>query len=314
MKAIRFHQYGGPEQLVLDDVATPGIGANEVLVRIHAASVNPADFKFRAGWFRDFVDLALPFIPGADFSGTVEKVGSQVDGFKPGDDVFGMRDVQAGGSYAQYIAVSSDSIALKPKHLSHAEAAAVPLAALTAWSALFDHAQLKQGQRILIHAASGGVGTFAVQLAKLAGAEVIATTSTPNVDLVRSLGADQVIDYRLVDFASVVRDVDVVLDALGGAGQAKSMSTLRQNGLIVTLQPPGVDAALAQQMQVRTALVAVCANGTRTAELAALLDKGTLKPVIDQQFPLADAAQAHVRSESGRTRGKIVLTMDQEPE
>ncbi|CAI8784620.1 NADP-dependent oxidoreductase [Pseudomonas serbica] len=309
MQAIRFHQYGEPEQLVLDEVATPGIRADEVLVRIHAASVNPADFKFRAGWFKGFVDLALPFIPGADFSGTVEKVGSRVDSFKPGDEVFGMRDVQVGGSYAQYIAVSTGAIALKPKNLSHVEAAAVPLAALTAWSALFDHAQLEQGQRILIHAASGGVGTFAVQLAKLSGAEVIATTSTPNLDLVRSLGADQVIDYRLVDFASAVRDVDVVLDSLGGEGQAKSMSTLRRNGLIVTLQPPGVDAILAQRMQVRTALVAVSANGTRTAELAALLDKGALKTVIDRQFPLADAAEAHVRSESGRTRGKIVLTI-----
>ena len=310
MKAIRFHQYGGPEQLVLDELPIPRIEPNEVLVRVKAAGVNPADYKFRAGWFKAFVDLALPFIPGADFSGKIEQVGSHVDGFKAGDDVFGMRDVQVGGSYAQYLAVGSHGIAIKPNRLSHAEAAAVPLAALTAWSALFDHGRLEKGQRILIHAASGGVGVFAVQLARLAGAEVIATTSTANVDFVRSLGAAQVIDYRRVDFASVVREVDVVLDALGGETQAQSLTTLRPKGVLVTLQPPGVDDALSEGMQVRTALVAVSADGARTAQLAALLETGALKAVIDQQFPLADAARAHVRSESGRARGKIVLTID----
>lgn len=310
MKAIRFHQYGGPELLQLDDVAIPAITGDEVLVRVHAAGVNPADCKFRAGWFKDFVELELPFNPGADFSGTVEKVGSQVPGFKPGDEVFGMRDVQVGGSYAQYIAVRSSAIALKPQRLSHVEAAAVPLAALTAWSALFDHAQLERGQRVLVHAASGGVGGFAVQLAKRAGAEVIATTSTANVELVRSLGADQVIDYRTTDFADVVKDVDIVVDALGGEVQVKSLGVLRTGGMIVTLQPPGIDAALVQQTNVRTALVQVSANGARVAELAALLENGTLKTVIDQVLPLAQAREAHVRSESGRARGKVVLTVD----
>ncbi|MFJ4452839.1 NADP-dependent oxidoreductase [Pseudomonas sp. NPDC089392] len=310
MKAIRFHHYGGPDLLVLDDVPAPDLCAGEVLVRIKAAGVNPADYKFRAGWFKDFVNLTLPFIPGADFSGTVEQVAPGVHGFKPGDEVFGMRDVQVGGSYAQYIAVRSDAIALKPKRLSHVQAAAVPLAALTAWSALFDHAELKRGQRVLIHAASGGVGVYAVQLAKLAGTEVIATTSTGNVELVRSLGADQVIDYRMADFASTVKDIDIVLDALGGETQVKSMGVLRTDGLIVTLQPPGVDAVLAEQMRVRTALVEVAANGKRIAKLASLLDDGVLTPIIDQVLPLAQASQAHARSESGRARGKIVLTVD----
>jgi len=310
MKAIRFHHYGGPDLLVLDDVPAPNLCAGEVLVRIQAAGVNPADYKFRAGWFKDFVNLTLPFIPGADFSGTVERVGPGVQGFKPGDEVFGMRDVQVGGSYAQYIAVRSDAIALKPRRLSHTQAAGVPLAALTAWSALFDHAELKRGQRVLIHAASGGVGVFAVQLAKLAGTEVIATTSTDNVELVRSLGADQVIDYRIADFASTVKDIDIVLDTLGGETQVKSMEVLRTDGLIVTLQPPGIEAMLAKQMKVRTALVEVAANGKRIAKLASLLDDGVLTPIIDQVLPLAQAGQAHVRSESGRARGKIVLTVD----
>ncbi|MFP3368678.1 MULTISPECIES: NADP-dependent oxidoreductase [unclassified Pseudomonas] len=310
MKAIRFHHYGGPDLLVLDDVPAPNLCAGEVLVRIQAAGVNPADYKFRAGWFKDFVNLTLPFIPGADFSGTVERVGPGVQGFKPGDEVFGMRDVQVGGSYAQYIAVRSDAIALKPRRLSHTQAAGVPLAALTAWSALFDHAELKRGQRVLIHAASGGVGVFAVQLAKLAGTEVIATTSTDNVELVRSLGADQVIDYRIADFASTVKDIDIVLDTLGGETQVKSMEVLRTDGLIVTLQPPGIEAMLAKQLKVRTALVEVAANGKRIAKLASLLDDGVLTPIIDQVLPLAQAGQAHVRSESGRARGKIVLTVD----
>ena len=310
MKAIRFHHYGGPDLLVLDEVPSPDLCAGEVLVRVQAAGVNPADYKFRAGWFKDFVKLTLPFIPGADFSGTVEQVGPGVHCFKAGDEVFGMRDVQVGGSYAQYVAVRSDAIALKPKRLSHAQAAAVPLAALTAWSALFDHAELKRGQRVLIHAASGGVGVFAVQLAKIAGTEVIATTSTDNVELVRSLGADQVIDYRIADFASTVKDIDIVLDALGGETQVRSMGVLRSGGLIVTLQPPGIDAVLAKQMKVRTALVEVAANGKRIAKLASLLDDGVLTPIIDQLFPLAQAGQAHVRSESGRARGKIVLTVD----
>jgi len=310
MKAIRFHHYGGPDLLVLDDVPAPNLCAGEVLVRIQAAGVNPADYKFRAGWFKDFVNLTLPFIPGADFSGTVERVGPGVQGFKPGDEVFGMRDVQVGGSYAQYIAVRSDAIALKPRRLSHTQAAGVPLAALTAWSALFDHAELKRGQRVLIHAASGGVGVFAVQLAKLAGTEVIATTSTDNVELVRSLGADQVIDYRIADFATTVKDIDIVLDALGGETQIKSMEVLRTDGLIVTLQPPGIEAMLAKQLKVRTALVEVAANGKRIAKLASLLDDGVLTPIIDQVLPLAQAGQAHVRSESGRARGKIVLTVD----
>jgi len=310
MKAIRFHHYGGPDLLVLDDVPAPNLCAGEVLVRIQAAGVNPADYKFRAGWFKDFVNLTLPFIPGADFSGTVERVGPGVQGFKPGDEVFGMRDVQVGGSYAQYIAVRSDAIALKPRRLSHTQAAGVPLAALTAWSALFDHAELKRGQRVLIHAASGGVGVFAVQLAKLAGTEVIATTSTDNVELVRSLGADQVIDYRIADFASTVKDIDIVLDTLGGETQVKSMEVLRTDGLIVTLQPPGIEAMLAKQMKVRRALVEVAANGKRIAKLASLLDDGVLTPIIDQVLPLAQAGQAHVRSESGRARGKIVLTVD----
>ena len=310
MKAIRFHHYGGTDLLVLDEVPAPDVCAGEVLVRIHAAGVNPADYKFRAGWFKDFVSLSLPFIPGADFSGTVEQVGPGVHCFKAGDEVFGMRDVQVGGSYAQYVAVRSDAIALKPKRLSHAQAAAVPLAALTAWSALFDHAELKRGQRVLIHAASGGVGVFAVQLAKIAGTEVIATTSTGNVELVRSLGADQVIDYRMTDFASTVKDIDIVLDALGGETQVKSMGVLRADGLMVTLQPPGIDTVLAKQMKVRTALVEVAANGKRIARLASLLDDGVLTPIIDQVLPLAQASQAHLRSESGRARGKIVLTVD----
>lgn len=307
MKAIRFHQYGGPETLRLDEVSMPEIGPDEVLVEIHACAVNPADFKFRAGWYAQYVPLSLPFIPGADFSGSVVKAGPLASRFKPGDPVFGMRPVQTGGSYAEYIAVPSDTLAHKPFNVSHAEAAGAPLAGLTAWSALFDHARIGPGQTILIHAAAGGVGSFAVQLAKRAGAHVIATTSASHVELVSSLGADEVIDYRSTDFTTVVKNVDVVLDTLGGESQARSFGVLRAGGTMVTLQPPGIDDAVARAHGVRAGLVAVTAHGDRTAELAALLQAGTLKVVIDQTFPLAEARAAHERSESGRARGKIVL-------
>jgi len=309
MKAVRFHQYGGPETLVLDDAPLPPMGSADVLVKVHAAAVNPADFKFRAGWFKDYVPLPLPFVPGADFSGTVEKAGPLASRFKPGDAVFGMCDVQVGGSYAEYIAVAGDTLAHKPDNIGHAEAAAVPLAALTAWCALFDHARIRSGQRILIHAAAGGVGSFAVQLARLAGARVVATASGTNVELVRSLGADEVIDYRSTDFAGVLEGLDAVLDVVGGESQARSFGVLRKDGMIVTLQPPGIDPALAAAHGVRTKLVAVSAHGGRTAQLAALLQSGQLKVLVDSSFPLAEAGAAHARSETGRACGKIVLTV-----
>lgn len=307
MKAIRFHEYGGADVLALDEVPMPTIGPDEVLVRVHAAAVNPADYKFRAGWFKDYVALDLPFIPGADFSGTVEQAGSLPSRFRPGDEVFGMRDVQMGGSYAEYIAVRADALAHKPSSLSHAEAAATPLAALTAWSALFDHGRLPPGQSILVHAAAGGVGSFAVQLAKQAGAYVVATASASNTELVRALGADEVIDYLSTDFAQSCRNLDVVLDSLGGDTQLRSFEVLRPGGLLVTLQPPGVDAALAAKHGVRSALVSVSAHGGRLAELAALLDAAKLRVLIDRRLPLSDAAAAHERSASGHARGKIVL-------
>lgn len=309
MKAIRFHEYGGPEVLVLEDALVPNVGPGQVLVKVHAAAVNPADFKFRGGWFKDHVPLPLPFIPGADFSGTVESVGPLVTRFKPGDAVFGMRDVQVGGSYAEYVAVDGDALAHKPSNLSHYEAAAVPLAALTAWSALFDHAHIEAGQSILIHAAAGGVGSFAVQLAKSVGARVIATASGDNIEVVRALGADEVIDYRSTDFTRVVSNIDAVLDAFGGESQRKSFGVLRKGGVLVTLQPPGVDESMARLHGIRAALVEVSAYGARTAELASLLQGGRLKVLIDQVFPLAEAGLAHARSETGHARGKLVIAI-----
>lgn len=307
MKAIRFHQYGPAASLRLDDVPVPEIEADEVLVKVHAAALNPADCQFRAGWYQQHVPLALPFVPGADFAGTVERAGPLASRFKVGEAVFGMRDVQTGGSYAEFIAVRGDTLAHAPKSIPFHQAAGAPLAALTAWSALFDHARIQPGQSILVHAASGGVGSFAVQLAKLAGARVIATTSGPNVALVKSLGADEVIDYRSTDFAAVLKNLDVVIDALGGEMQARSFAVLRKGGHLVTLRPPGVDAARAEQHGVRGSLVAVSAHGGRTAELASLIDTGHIKVLIDSEFPLAEAAAAHERSDSGRARGKIVL-------
>ena len=307
MKAIRFHAYGDPRVLTLEDAPLPEIAADEVLVKVHAAAVNPADCKFRAGWFKEWVPLALPFIPGADLAGIVVEAGPLASRFEPGAKVFAMKHVPVGGSYAEYVAVRGDELAFAPSSLPLEQAAGVPLAALTAWCALFDVARLHAGQTVLIHAAAGGVGGFAVQLARLAGAQVIATASQANVERVRALGADRVIDHRQEDFAAAVKDVDVVLDAIGGDTQTRSFGVLRQGGTMVTLQPPGIATEVAQAHGVRGVLATVSPHAARLAEMAALIDAGRLTVAIDSEFPLADAAAAHARSETGRARGKVIL-------
>jgi len=307
MKAIRFHSYGETRVLVLDDAPLPEIAADEVLVRVHAAAVNPADCKFRAGWFKDWVPLALPFIPGADLAGTVIAAGPLASRFEPGAKVFAMKAVPVGGSYAEYVAVRGDELARAPSSLPLEQAAGVPLAALTAWSALFEVARLRPDQTVLIHAAAGGVGSFAVQLARLAGARIIATASQANAERVLALGAERVIDHRQEDFAAAVKNVDLVLDAIGGESQARSFGVLRQGGTLVTLQPPGIAPDVAEAHGVRGVLATVSPHAARLAELAALIDAGRLTVAIDSEFPLADAAAAHQRSETGRARGKVIL-------
>jgi NADPH:quinone reductase-like Zn-dependent oxidoreductase len=307
MKAIRIHNYGGPEVLQYEEAPRPKVAAaTEVLIRVHAAGVNPIDWKVREGYMKDFWPHEFPLILGWDLSGVVEKIGTGVSHFKKGDEVYSVPDASRDGAYAEYIVVRESEVALKPKSLHHVRAAAVPLAAVTAWQALFDAGQLKRGQRVLIHGGSGGVGHVAVQLAKWKGAHVLATASTKNQELLRELGVDEPIDYTKQKFEDVARDVDLVLDLIGGETQERSWSVLKKGGSLLSLvQPPSVEKAKA--LGVRAAFVAGHPSGAQLAEIAKIIDSGQLAPVIDRILPLSEVRRAHELSQSGHTHGKIVL-------
>ena len=306
MKAVRIHNYGGPEVLKYEDAPRPQPGKGEVLIRVHAAGVNPIDWKVRAGYMKDFMPYQFPLILGWDLSGVIEKIGARVTRFKRGDEVYSKPDTARDGAYAEYIVVLESEVALKPKSLHHVRAAAVPLAGLTGWQALFDVAKLKREQRVLIHGGSGGVGHFAVQFAKSKGAYVFATASTKNQDLLRELGADEPIDYTTQRFEEIARDVDVVLDTIGGDTQQRSWKVLKKGGVLASLvQSPDVEKAKA--LGVRGVFVSSEPNGAELAEIAALIDSGSVKVVIDRILPLREARRAHELSQSGHIRGKIVL-------
>src|SRR6266403_2075100 len=306
MKAIRIHNYGGLEVLQYEGAPRPKPQAGEVLVRVHAAGVNPIDWKVREGHMRDFWPHKFPLILGWDLSGVVEELGRGVSRFKIGDEVYSIPDPTRDGAYADYIVVRELELALKPNSLHQIRAAAVPLAALTAWQSLFDTAQLQPGQRVLIHAGSGGVGHFAVQLAKWKGAYVFATASTKNQDLLRKLGVDEPIDYTQQRFEDVARNIDIVLDTIGGETQERSWSVLKKGGNLVSLvQPPSEEKA--KELGVRTAFMAGHPSGAQLAEIAKIVDSGKLAPVIDRILPFSEVRRAHELSQSGHTRGKIVL-------
>jgi NADPH:quinone reductase-like Zn-dependent oxidoreductase len=304
MKAIRIHEYGGPEKLREEDVPEPRAESGQVLVRVHAASVNPIDYKLASGVMRQIMPLEFPWIPGGDFSGVVEAVGAGVTGFKKGDVVYG--DTPGGGAYTQQLGTSASVVAPKPSKLSHIEAASVPLAGQTAWQALFDHGRLERGQTVLIHGGSGGVGAFAVQLAHWKGAKVLATGSAENADFLRSLGADMAIDYKAKPFESVAKNVDLVLDLIGGETQRRSFGVLKPGGsLIATAQPPSEQEAA--QHKVRAAMMRMEASAKNLLELAKLLDAGTIRPLVSKKYPMSEARAAWADILSGHTRGKIVL-------
>jgi len=306
MKAIRIHSYGGPEVLQHEDAPRPKPQAGEVLVRVHAAGVNPIDWNVREGHMKDFWPHKFPLILGWDLSGVVEEFGTGVSRFKIGDEVYSVPDPTRDGAYADYIVVRESELALKPNSLHHIRAAAVPLAALTAWQSLFDTAQLQPGRRVLIHAGSGGVGHFAVQLAKWKGAYVFATASTKNQDLLRELGVDEPIDYTQQRFENVVRNIDIVLDTLGGETQERSWSVLKRGGILVSLvQPPSEEKAT--ELGVRAALLGAQPNGAQLAEIETIIDSGKLAPVIDRILPLSEVRRAHELSKSGHSHGKMVL-------
>ncbi|MFE5735176.1 NADP-dependent oxidoreductase [Streptomyces sp. NPDC056528] len=306
MRAVVVERWGGPENLVEREVERPEPGLGEVLVRVRAAGVNPVDWKTRASGA--LIDWGAVPAVGWDVSGTVEAVGPGVGHLHPRDEVFGMPFFprQAGG-YAEYVVAPARHLAPKPASLTHVEAAALPLAGLTAWQALVDAADVRPGERVLVHAAAGGVGHLAVQIAKARGAHVIGTASAAKHALVRELGADEVIDYREVRFEDVLRDVDVVLDGIGGETAERSLKVLRPGGRLITL--PGPDDVPAAPDGVRAAWVMVEPDHLGLRELAALVERGELRPVSDTVLPLAEAAKAHAIGEEGRTTGKIVLTV-----
>jgi len=297
MKAVRIHAYGGPDTLVYEDAPRPRPGEGEALVRIHAAGVNPLDWKMRQG-----ATYPLPFILGWDVAGVVEELGAgaDTDGVAPGNAVYALRDFDGGGAYAEYIAVRADELAPKPAVLD-AVRAAVPLAALTAWQALVDHAAVSAGQTVLIHGAAGGVGTFAVQIARALGARVLATAVARDGDLLRELGAERVVDDTTTRFEEQARDVDVVLDTIGGETRARSWGVLRTGGVLVStiVTPPAENEAPAG---VRGLSLLVQPSRDGLARIGALIDAGQMRPIVETVLPLAEARRAHELGQGGRTR------------
>ncbi|MCX5612065.1 MULTISPECIES: NADP-dependent oxidoreductase [unclassified Streptomyces] len=306
MRAIVVSQWGGPEVLTETELDRPEPGLGEILVRVRAAGVNPVDWKTRES------GALIPWGPvpmvGWDVSGTVEAVGPGVTLYRAGDEVYGMpRFPQQAGGYAEYVTAPARHFAPKPASLDHVQAAALPLAALTAWQALVDTAGVSAGQRVLVHAAAGGVGHLAVQIAKARGAYVIGTASAGKHALLRDLGADEVIDYRTTAFEEAVADMDVVIDAIGGDYTQRSLKVIKPGGHLVTL--PGPDGIPADTAGVHAAWVLVEPDLAGLREIAALADRGLLKPLVDTVLPLEQAAKAHEIGEQGRTTGKIVLTV-----
>ena len=307
MRAVRQDVLGGPEVLRVVELDRPKPGPSQILVRVHAAGLNPTDWKHRAtGRFLG----DPPFVLGWEASGVVEAVGLGVTLFAPGDEVFGMLPYPFGvGAFAEYVVGPTRAFAAKPANVDYVTAGAIPLAALTAWQALVDTANLRSGQRALIHAAAGGVGHFAVQIAKARGAYVIGTASAAKHDFLRRIGVDEPVDYREVDFAEVVSDVDVALDAVGGDYAVRSLDTLKPNGIVVSIIPSGDGtlAAEARRRGLRAKTLLVEADHAGMSAIAALVSAGSLRPEIAGVFPLEEAAKAHELGETNRTTGKLVL-------
>jgi len=304
MKAVRIHSFGGPEVLQLDDVPRPEPERDEVLVRIKAASVNPVDYKIRSGGFAK--PEQLPMVLGRDISGTIARCGTQVQDWEAGDDVFAMLPSTRHG-YAEYVTIKASDAVPKPQSVDYEHAAAVPLAALTAWQGLFDQGALQRGQHVLIHGAAGGVGHFAVQFAKVAGAKVSVTASSTDVQFLRDLGADEVIDYKSERFEDRVGDVDLVLDLIGGETQERSWAVLKPGGTLVsTLGQPSQQKAQARNAKGKGYMVQP--NPQQLGEIARLIDEGKVQPYVQAVYPMRDVAKAQTHLEREHARGKTVLS------
>ena len=310
MKAVVAHQYGAPEVLKFEEIPRPEPKENEALVRVIASGVNPADPLTLSGKYAREFGTHLPLIPGYDIAGIVEKTGANITKLKIGEAVYGYPTF--GGGWADYVTVKEYEVAAKPKSLNFVEAAAVPMGALTAWQALVDTAHLHPGQTILIHGGSGGVGSFAVQIAKARGARVIATASTANQDLLKQLGADAAIDYTKTRFEDVVKDVDAVLDPVGKETLARSYGVVKKGGIVMSLAARP-DPAEFQKRGIRGAGISVHPDAADLAEIARLIDAGNIKPIVTQVLPLSNAIAAQEQAATHHTRGKVVLRVADDP-
>jgi NADPH:quinone reductase-like Zn-dependent oxidoreductase len=330
MRALVFKRYGGLDQVVFADIARPVPKPDQVLVQVHAAGLNPVEHKIRSGKMKAILRFQLPVTLGSDLAGVVVEVGRSVTRFKPGDAVFASIDGLRMGALAEFAVVAENAVALKPAHLDFVQAASIPMVALTAWQTLKEHAHLNPGQKIFIPAGAGGIGTFAIQLAKYLGAKVATTTSAGNAHLVQSLGADEVIDYKKQKFEEELRDYDAVLDTLGGESLEKSFQILRSKGIVISIVGPP-DAAfgrkrsmnvlmrfvlwllsykmhrLAKKRGVEYSFHLVNADGSQLAEIGELLKAGSIRPVIDTVFPFDQAKEALAYLEKGRAKGKVVV-------
>ena len=315
MKAIAINEFGGRDKLQLMDLPLPEVKENEILVKIKAAGINPVDWKIREGYIKDLFPYDFPIILGWDAAGIVKQAGSKVTRFKEGDEIFAYcrKPSVHGGAYAEYIVLEEEHAAIKPKNISFEEAAAIPLAALTAYQSLFDAAKIKPGETVLIHAAAGGVGGFGVQLAKNHGAVVWATASGGNQEYVKDLGASQVVDYTQEDFRQAIRSqlpdgVDVVFDCVGGEVLQKSVEIVKRSGRLITIvdDPTGL-----ARSDIHKEFVFVAPNSTQLSQLARMVEQGRLKTHLSRVFPfgLEEARKAHELSESGHTRGKMVIAV-----
>jgi NADPH:quinone reductase-like Zn-dependent oxidoreductase len=303
---MRMSSYGGPDVLTEEKVRTPDPSIREVLIEVHAAGVNPIDWKVREGYAKSWLKHKLPLIPGWDVSGVIAERGKKAEGFREGDEVYGKLDTARDGAYAEYVVSAVEDIAHKPLSIDHVHAAAVPIAALTAWQSLFNLGGLSKGQTVLIHAAAGGVGHFAVQFAKWKGARVIGTASGRNEEFVRQLGADIFIDYTAGRFEEKVSGVDCVLDTIGGDVLSRSLQVLKKGGIVVsTLDEPSAEELA--RYSVRAAQVMARGDAVQLRQIAELIDSGDVMPMVEAVLPLAHARRAHEMSQTGHVRGKIVL-------
>jgi NADPH:quinone reductase-like Zn-dependent oxidoreductase len=330
MKAFMINRYGKKNGLQFVDTPEPTVQENDVLVQVHAAGVNLLDSKIRDGEFKLILPYRLPLILGNDVAGVVVRVGPRVQQFKPGDQVYARPDKDRIGTFAEFISINQKDVAIKPTTLTMEEAASIPLVALTAWQALIEKANLKSGQKVFIQAGSGGVGTFAIQLAKHLGATVATTTSTANIELVKSLGADVVIDYKKVDFETVLHDYDVVLNTQDTKTLEKSLRVLKPGGKLISISgPPDPDFAQeiglpwfvkfvmqllsfdarrkAKRLNVDFSFLFMRANGNQLREIASLIDAGVIRPVMDKVFPFEQTNEAMAYVETGRAKGKVVV-------